>query len=237
MGIYSRKTVQLAGFNIELLYKNVNNFNLHVAQGEISISVPIGATMADVEQLVLSKQEWLQKSVPKSLRGAGRNTEISTFYDGTAIYIWGKRYEICLYDHAGKESYQLIGDKLFLYAKRGFSERKRDLLVHEMLKSLVAAQGKRLLDKWSAKMGLLYSEVYVQYWKSMWGKCTIDSKKIGLNMLLACYPPECLELVVVHELTHLLEVRHNARFHDIVEYHLPDWKQREKILKTKPFLV
>ena len=76
--------------------------------------------MADVEQLVFSKQEWLQKSVQKSLRGAGRNTEISTFYDGTAVYIWGKRYEICLYDHAGKESYQLIGDKLFCMLKEAF---------------------------------------------------------------------------------------------------------------------
>jgi predicted metal-dependent hydrolase len=36
--------------------------------------------------------------------------------------------------------------------------------------------------------------------------------------------PECLEYIVVHELAHLLEPSHNARFHSLMDQFLPNWK-------------
>jgi predicted metal-dependent hydrolase len=38
------------------------------------------------------------------------------------------------------------------------------------------------------------------------------ARTIRLNTYLAKKPPECLEYIVVHELAHLLESTHNARF-------------------------
>lgn len=42
---------------------------------------------------------------------------------------------------------------------------------------------------------------------------------------------ECLEYVVVHELVHMLEPSHNARFKALMSEFLPDWKQRQKRLR------
>ena len=52
----------------------------------------------------------------------------------------------------------------------------------------------------------------------------MKSHHLNFNLLLAKVPSECAEYVVVHELTHLLEPSHNARFWSLMEYYLPESK-------------
>lgn len=63
--------------------------------------------------------------------------------------------------------------------------------------------------------------VHATHWslrrmKTRWGSCTPKTGRIRLNVQLAAYPPYCLGYVVAHELTHLLEASHNARFHALL---------------------
>lgn len=51
---------------------------------------------------------------------------------------------------------------------------------------------------------------------------------------LAKKPPECLEYIVVHELTHLLEPTHNARFASLMEGFLPHWRLVRDALNRLP---
>ena len=37
-------------------------------------------------------------------------------------------------------------------------------------------------------------------------------------------PEACLEYIVVHELVHLLERRHNDHFTKLMDKHLPNWR-------------
>lgn len=70
--------------------------------------------------------------------------------------------------------------------------------------------------------------------KTRWGSCTIKTRRIRINVRLAAYPPECLDYVVVHELTHLLEPSHNARFHALVARVIPNEKEIRKIMRMQP---
>ena len=47
-------------------------------------------------------------------------------------------------------------------------------------------------------------------------------------------PPECLEYLIVHELTHLLVRHHDDRFHALMDKHLPRWQAIRKILNAAP---
>ena len=59
--------------------------------------------------------------------------------------------------------------------------------------------------------------------KTRWGTCNIRDRRIWLNLQLVKYKPELIELVVVHEMVHLLERLHNHRFYSLMDKFLPDW--------------
>ena len=66
---------------------------------------------------------------------------------------------------------------------------------------------------------------------SRWGSCTPRTGRIRVNVRLAAYPPTCLDYVLVHELTHLLEPSHNERFHALVARAYPDEKGARALLR------
>ena len=66
--------------------------------------------------------------------------------------------------------------------------------------------------------------------KTRWGTCNVAKKRIWLNVWLGKYPAECVEYVVFHELTHLLECGHNTRFYRYMDEFCPDWKERKNRL-------
>lgn len=69
--------------------------------------------------------------------------------------------------------------------------------------------------------------------KTKWGSCNADARRIWLNLELAKKPVQCLEYIVVHELTHLLERHHNDRFTSLMDRHLPHWRQARKALNER----
>lgn len=87
--------------------------------------------------------------------------------------------------------------------------------------------------KWEPVMGVHCVRFTIRDMKSRWGSCTIQKKTIRINLQLAKKPEECVEYVVVHELTHLLEASHNKVFHAYMKQFLPDYKEREKLLNGR----
>ena len=79
-------------------------------------------------------------------------------------------------------------------------------------------------------MGVPVAEWRVKRMRTRWGTCNIRARRIWLSLELAKHPVECLEYVVVHEMVHLLERRHNARFKSLMDKFLPDWRDRQRTL-------
>lgn len=69
--------------------------------------------------------------------------------------------------------------------------------------------------------------------KSRWGSCSSQGH-IMLNLYLIQAPPECIELVVMHELCHLREHNHSSRFYALLSQLLPNWKIRQQRLDRIP---
>ena len=67
--------------------------------------------------------------------------------------------------------------------------------------------------------------------KGKWGSCNISAKKITLNTELAKKSLRCVEYVIVHEILHLKERKHNKRFNDYMKKTFPDWKKLEAELE------
>ncbi len=91
-----------------------------------------------------------------------------------------------------------------------------------------------LLEKWQAVLGVRANEFGIRKMKTKWGTCNIEARRIWVNLELAKKPASCLEYIVVHELTHLLERNHTDRFKAIMDRHLPTWRMSRKELNSEP---
>ena len=66
--------------------------------------------------------------------------------------------------------------------------------------------------------------------KTRWGTCNQKAGRIWLNLELAKKPEHCLDYIIVHEMTHLLENNHNDRFKAHMDTFLPQWRQHKEEL-------
>jgi predicted metal-dependent hydrolase len=70
--------------------------------------------------------------------------------------------------------------------------------------------------------------------KTKWGSCNAVARTIRLNTDLAKMAPHYLEYVLVHELVHLQERRHNERFIAYLDRSMPLWRQYQTELNREP---
>lgn len=98
------------------------------------------------------------------------------------------------------------------------TERQIDDAI-ERMNTLIAP----IIDRYSKLMGVSPSGYYYKANISRWGQCNVNDRSICFSIYLLLLPDWCVEHVVVHELCHLLEPSHNARFHALMDHYFPRW--------------
>lgn len=77
----------------------------------------------------------------------------------------------------------------------------------------------------------MYKKISIRQQKTRWGSCS-KSGTISFNLKLALVDPALVDYVVVHELCHVKEMNHSAKFWTLVAETIPDYKERRKKLKS-----
>ena len=67
--------------------------------------------------------------------------------------------------------------------------------------------------------------------KTVWGTCHPQKNQIILNRKLVMLPKECIEAIIIHEFCHFGSIRHDKKFYDVMSKYLPDWKEKNKLLR------
>ena len=89
-----------------------------------------------------------------------------------------------------------------------------------------------LFVKWQKTLGVRAAKITIKDTRPQRGNCNVKNHNISISVWLGAFPEECIEYVVVHELVHLLEKGHNARFYRYLDQHYPEWKTCEGELKS-----
>ena len=74
----------------------------------------------------------------------------------------------------------------------------------------------------------------MQQMKTKWGSCNPVARTLRLNTELAKKPRECLEYVVVHEMSHLLDPTHGPGFMALMDRRMPNWRETRALLNSLP---
>jgi len=86
------------------------------------------------------------------------------------------------------------------------------------------------VPKWEEKIGIKSSNYIVRKMKNKWGSCNISKKELTFNLELAKKNDAQIQYVVIHELLHLIEPKHNDNFRNLLNSFCPNWERHNELL-------
>ncbi len=122
---------------------------------------------------------------------------------------------------------QIKGERLILQVRETSTTDQRANILNAWYREHIKKEIPPLIEKWQRMIGVEIADWGVKNMKTRWGSCNAKAKRIWLNLQLAKKYPKCLEYVVVHELVHLLEKKHNKDFVAYRDKFLLDWRITE----------
>jgi predicted metal-dependent hydrolase len=216
--------LNISGIPIEVCKKNIKNMHLYVKppDGYVTVSAPLSMSDLAIERFVRTKTGWIKNQIDK-FDNQPRQSE-REYVSGETLYVWGKQYYLKT-EYGNKNSLVLSGDKAVLTVRKESSSEQRKKFVREWYRKLLKAEITRLLPKWEKVTRLKALDWQTKYMTTRWGTCNTKAGKIWLNLQLVKKTPECLEYIILHELVHLVEKRHNEKFVALMDKYMPMWRE------------
>ncbi|MFV0447253.1 MAG: M48 family metallopeptidase [Vibrio sp.] len=228
-------TVTIGSLEVEIQRKSIKNIHLSVLppNGYVRLSVPNRTSEDAIRLAIINKLGWIKQQQADFAAQPRQATR--EMVSGESHYVWGRQYRLDAVVSPTKHAVKVKNTEwLELSVTPNTTTEKRVKLLnhfyrHEMHQALT-----NLLPVWGQKTGVSVNEIGVKKMKTKWGSCNIQAKRIWLNSELAKKPPECLEYILVHEMVHLLERRHNDRFKQLMDRFMPNWRERRSLLNSLP---
>lgn len=198
---------------VSVVRKRVKNLNLRVrADGTVTLSIPQHLPLARAQEFLERKGNWIAERVRRNIE-----RRPSPDFAGelpNRIPLWGK---LVPRDSVQANSGQAASDRDASGQGVPGQTTIDQAALDEFYRTEVLRALPDVVERMEARIGVHAARWSVRVMKTRWGSCTPKTGAIRINARLAAYPPECLEFVVAHELVHLLEPSHNARFHALLD--------------------
>ncbi|MEK7473853.1 MAG: SprT family zinc-dependent metalloprotease [Patescibacteria group bacterium] len=107
---------------------------------------------------------------------------------------------------------------------------RRDRAEYLAKKEEARAFARLRLDHFNETYGFRWSRISIKNQRSQWGSCS-RKRNLNFNYKIALLPSELADYVIVHELCHLKEMNHSARYWALVSKTVPDWRKRRLKLR------
>lgn len=199
--------ININGLNIHITKKKIKNINLYIKtlDGKVVVTAPMRVSDEYIKSFILRKWDWIIKHRERVIKSVQQ--------------LYGNSYKDNI-DGADKET----------SSQKEINSQNKIIISDEELQ-LLKDKIREYANKWEPVIGVKCECFTIRMMKTRWGSCSVNKHTIRINSLLVKKPEKCLELVIVHELVHMLEPGHNKVFKDYMTRFLPDWKQTEKLLK------
>jgi predicted metal-dependent hydrolase len=201
------------GLPVSIVRKAIKNLHLGVypPHGRVRVAVPLAVTDEAVRLAVVGKLGWIKRQ--RARFKAQPRQSAREMVRGESHYFLGTRYRLRVIQQDGAPRVVLRNrSAMELYVKPGTSAEQRERVLHRWYRQQLKELIPPLLEKWQSAVGIQVADWRIKKMKTKWGTCSVEARRIWLNLELAKKPVQCLEYIVVHELVHLIERHHNDRF-------------------------
>lgn len=210
---------------VEVEWKEIKNIHLTVypPEARVHISAPMSMPLDSIRLYVITKLEWINKRI-EMIRNQARQTD-REYVSGENHYYKGIRYRLNVVYQQAPPAVVINGTQFIdLYVREGSTLDKRAEVMREWYRAELKETLKPLVEKWEEILQVKAKHWEVKQMKTLWGSCNHKTQRIIFNLELIKKPTHCIEYIVAHEMTHLVERLHNSKFTAILDAHIPTWR-------------
>ena len=199
--------INISGIDVQINKKNIKNMHLSVKPplGNVVVSAPLLMSQKSIENFVRLNFGWIKKQQEKFANQPRMTAR--QYVSGETYYIWGKQFFL-EFKPSQKRAFKIDGNKIILEMKAESTSEQRERFVREEFRKILIEQLNRLIPKWEETTGLYFDSFQTKYMLTRWGTCKKKKKRIWINLQMVEKPLECLEYIILHELTHLKVSNH-----------------------------
>ena len=187
------------------------------------ISAPLRLDDDAIRLAVISRLAWIRRKRAEFERQDRQSRR--EFVSGESHYFEGRRYRLDVVESRGPIGIRLRNNAWMEMRVRPATGRDaREAFLYRWYRAQLRERIPEMVTKWESRIGVTVDDWRIRRMKTRWGTCNAEARRIWLNSELAKKPVACLEYVVVHEMVHLIERKHNERFWSILDRVLPRWR-------------
>jgi predicted metal-dependent hydrolase len=202
------------------------SIGLSIDQRGLRVGAPNRTSLAEVEALIRKHAQWVTQKLDEWRERSRAAPLLIT--DGMRLPYLGGWLEIRLARGKNMAFWMENGPTMLTLLPR--SPDKADVLLGRALRrKALAVFGERLAAQ-AAHFNIAPPKLTLSSARTRWGCCSFKSG-IRLNWRLIHCEPWIIDYVIVHELAHLTEMNHSARFWAIVERYFPEYRDARDALK------
>lgn len=218
--------VKICNLEVQTVKKNIKNMHLGVypPNGRIRVAAPLKTSDEKIRLFVISKLPWIKKQKIKFIRQP-RQTK-REYVSGESHYFLGNRYLLNVVPTNDSPKIEIKRKThIDLHIRPGTSTKRREEILENFYRSELRKQIPLFLNKWENIIGVKVNEVNIKKMKTKWGTSNPEDNRIWINLELAKNRIQCMEYVLVHEMTHFLEKNHTDKFYNLMDSFLPQWQK------------
>ncbi|MBV6439959.1 MAG: M48 family peptidase [Haliscomenobacteraceae bacterium CHB4] len=221
---------------VEITFERRRDTRFGITPKRVTLRMPMGVNPDYIQRQLFELQQWVHKVMLE--KPALREPFLGKIYQtGDILEVGRRRYVLDVtIEERGSHAGKLIGDTIFLQLSSQSAPAHRTRAAKTLLSRVVAGDfypeiRRRVLDWNDRTFRQHIKSINLKYNHSNWGSCSAHNN-INLSTRLLFAPDEVQDYVILHELAHLVELNHSDRFWALVEGHMPDYRDKEKWLKT-----
>lgn len=189
--------------------------------GTVEVLAPVQAKKVDILQKVKAKARWIlkQQTFFENFQPA---TPPRQYVNGEAHLYLGRKYRLRI-EPSDKPGVKCLRGYMTVYTTPKYTAKD---LVQDWYFERAGYQFPRILRDCLPlfeSYQLPEPVLEIRKMEKRWGSCT-PKGRIRLNVELVKAPKACIEYVIIHELCHLIEPRHNRAFYLLLKKLMPDWE-------------